>query len=243
MIPLDKTMIDSTTVSTIDSTIDTNLRKPYSKIIIQRPKCTTDKYQKYPMCNSCKNVTSSNEPCRFRNMRAFKKQKLRPIPYNPYFISTKTQRNLDELKENVGIPVLTLEEMKYVNESVRPFLKRELDEEIAYINAHQPKVKKRMHALNDRHNCDYCYTSIFNLYFMCGICGKELCKNCYHFNWKIKERDELNRLTSCSTLYQQHHTKLSFVPLIKYNQADIEKLHIQCNNSTGILIGKNNIVK
>ncbi|CAO3622127.1 unnamed protein product [Cunninghamella echinulata] len=174
-------------------------------------------------------------------MRAFKRQKLKPIPYNPYFISTKTQRNLNQLKTTVEIPELTLEEKKYVNESIRSFLKRELNEEMAYINSHQPKVKKRMHALNDRHNCDYCYTSIFNLYFMCGICGKELCKNCYRFNWEIKKKDELDRLTSCSTLYQQHHTKLSFVPVTKYNQVDIEKLHDQCNNSTSILLDENTI--
>ncbi|KAJ3089503.1 putative JmjC domain-containing histone demethylation protein 2C [Quaeritorhiza haematococci] len=76
-------------------------------------------------------------------------------------------------------PIATsLENEKYILDVISPAFASLLTEELTFVNTHNPSFFRPPPA-GARQLCDSCLTSIFNVYWICCVCGMEICRDCY----------------------------------------------------------------
>ncbi|KAI8076902.1 uncharacterized protein BX664DRAFT_344211 [Halteromyces radiatus] len=215
--------------------ISSNDNSKYS-LTIQRKRCAHDDCKHYPNpCLSCLQAVGKNdhETCRFRNIRAFKQRGKKTVEW--CFVSSKSLGIPLKILPSMNIPLMTKEQRQYVRETIRPTVKRLLDREIDWMNKTEGRYRRRLPSTNARHTCDYCLTSIFNVHFMCSICGVDRCVGCYDEStyWNSSNTDNGTDLnndndddpTICTL--GRRHTKDQFIPIVKYNLNTLWSLRLQ----------------
>ncbi|KAI8339209.1 hypothetical protein BC941DRAFT_422442 [Chlamydoabsidia padenii] len=222
-------MVNSKSSSSSSKSVTTN--KPVLEL--QRGRCNNSNNQSYPNpCIGCISVANTGMeivPCRFANFRSFER-KGKHLVGGPYF-QTNSRRSFSPRSIfNDTSPTLTRAQQVYIQEALRPMMKRLLERDVLVMLKLKDSVHRRPPTTNMRHNCDYCLTSIFNLYYMCKICGVELCTDCFGLDdseWDVTDGnnktnssdDDFTDLTSC--ILKRRHNKTHFFPISKYNLNDL----------------------
>ncbi|KAG0166518.1 hypothetical protein DFQ28_007192 [Apophysomyces sp. BC1034] len=201
-------------------TIQENLITPPDSLAIQTKTCLSTSYQHFSnRCRAC--VSKKTDMCRFRDLRAFEVRD-KELKYGPYFVSTT---EVDGIRERTrGISTKSQAHRKYLRKTIRNAFLKMLQEDRKLISQCDQTLRRRPMFSDIRHVCDICLTSIFNLYWMCGVCGLDICPGCYQEGWQSGN----SRLMNCT--YRRTHTREHMVPVVKYDEKVSEKLYTEAMN-------------
>ncbi|SAM03739.1 hypothetical protein [Absidia glauca] len=195
---------------------------------IQHGRCNHVKYQAFPNpCLACISEIES-DPCRFNYFRAFKRRKT-TLEYGPYFVFHRRRYFSLQSVPISNLPTLTKTQQIYIQDALRPTVKRLLDQDLLLMDSLIDTIVRRTPTNNVRHTCDNCLTSIFNVYYMCGLCGLEICVDCFGLDSEWTDDNANAPLTSDLTIcsYERRHNKPQFFPVHKYSMADLLQLRLQ----------------
>ncbi|KAI8841032.1 hypothetical protein BJ741DRAFT_595089 [Chytriomyces cf. hyalinus JEL632] len=226
---------------------------------LQMGGCLMRAYKDFNKCKACIRKAGKGDVCRFRGFRVFK-QTADGLSYGPSFYpapidaaSLNTARSIhidldSESNSDVLIKVEDRHEIissshheKYILRSTAPVLKTILDFEFDCLNydpigkkfTSQSRLAPFLRPPDNncaRHLCDECLTSLFNVYYACSVCAKEICRACYEglpentpaddngaFRAYVSgSRDVLERCF----VKGRSHSKLNFLTISKYS-ADV----------------------
>lgn len=201
-----------------------------AQLEVQWGRCNNVKYQHLPNpCLACVSGLES-DPCRFNYFRAFRKRKT-GLEYGPYF-RTKPRRAFELHSVPFDtLPTLTKTQQIYIREVLRPTVKRLLERDLMLMNHLIDTIKRRAPTNNVRHTCDYCLTSIFNVYHTCTLCGMEICVDCLELDSEWTE-DDTNALLKSDLLtctLGRRHSKSLFLPVHKYTMTDLLQIRFQAS--------------
>jgi lysine-specific demethylase 3 len=152
---------------------------------LQFARCMSNRYrsEQFPRCVSCTRRWAG-DTCRFQGIRFFLKDGQRNIvgisfvenqrPDAPS-MSFPVQWNVPLTEHHIGRTKQT------IAKALLPTLRQEL-EHLAY-----PEIIRRTRESEVRATCDTCMTSIFSCSWMCRLCGREACAECFE---QVKELTE-----------------------------------------------------
>ncbi|KAF8144397.1 hypothetical protein K438DRAFT_1631881, partial [Mycena galopus ATCC 62051] len=133
----------------------------------------TDEYSK---CVSCTRRWAE-DPCRFQNLRSFfrdDKGTLVGLAFEEKQDDSRTVRIDYPHKWNIPLDKIHLHQMKkIIAAALLPILR----EELQHISLERIIYRPRESEV--RAACDTCLVSIFSCSWMCRICGRELCSDCF----------------------------------------------------------------
>ncbi|KAF4602128.1 hypothetical protein EYR40_005332 [Pleurotus pulmonarius] len=144
---------------------------------LQFARCMSNRYrsEQFPRCVSCTRRWAG-DTCRFQGIRFFLKDQQRNIvgisfvesqtPDAPS-MNFPTQWNISLKPEHIRSTKLT------VARALLPTLRKEMK------HLELPEVIRRPRESEVRATCDTCMTSIFSSTWMCRLCGREACEECY----------------------------------------------------------------
>ncbi|KAJ9051227.1 hypothetical protein DSO57_1006479 [Entomophthora muscae] len=211
--------------------------------------CFSDKYKPFDRCLSC--VMKKNDTCRFKHFRLFKplpnnqlEQKGFVTCINAHFFFDQTFRvasashKRSKLADEPEIPSIKVApstyavppqeilelNSRYVMAQVKAPLLDHLKESQEFLKS-QPTIFYRKPVGPICQTCDVCKTGIFSTFWLCKICGREVCLACYT-NWdsELHLRDGLQE--RCS--YRRIHKKADFIPVTNYLP---ERLDALCSSA------------
>jgi len=97
---------------------------------------------------------------------------------------------------------------------------KDLYEERDLNNIRHPIVRIRDEPLQ-RSLCDMCATSVFLISYLCVVCGKEICPDCYD-EWDTSEGSKCSPIAKCSR--RRQHEKSHLVILARADEGEIKSL-------------------
>ncbi|TPX66285.1 hypothetical protein SpCBS45565_g04598 [Spizellomyces sp. 'palustris'] len=157
---------------------------------VQAFSCKTGKYGRYDRCRPC--LAKKGEPCRFQGMRAFRMKDKIPIE-DPYFFSDKPMDdvNVPSIPQPGSFPPLsdaTAYKLCSSYTAFRECIGRELAHITAYASGNRTTAS--LHCIKHpipftRQTCDICEQGIYNTYYMCTICGRDMCLLCVEEGWGV----------------------------------------------------------
>lgn len=144
---------------------------------LQFARCMSNRYrsEQFPRCVSCTRRWAG-DTCRFQGIRYFLKDSSRNI------VGISFVENQKPDMPNMNFPVKwnsPLEKQhiwrtkRTIAEALLPILHQEL-QHLAY-----PEIIRRTRESEVRATCDTCMTSIFSSSWMCRLCGREACAECF----------------------------------------------------------------
>ncbi|KND04187.1 uncharacterized protein SPPG_01621 [Spizellomyces punctatus DAOM BR117] len=168
---------------------------------VQAFPCKSGKYGHYDRCRPC--LAKKGEPCRFQGMRAFRMKDKTPIE-DPYFFSDKPMEdvNVPSIPHSGNFPPLSDATAYKLCLSYTAF--REcIDRELAHITAYASgnRTTASLHCIKrpiplTRQTCDICEQGIYNTYYMCTICGRDMCLLCVEEGWGVPNGHASEAVTS-----------------------------------------------
>ncbi|KAF0560696.1 Clavaminate synthase-like protein [Gigaspora margarita] len=184
---------------------------------IQTRRCMNAMYGEFERCSSC--LAKKTDTCRFVNFRIFGTRKNQDpenseeneLVYGPKFqsITEPDPPGLYEFKET------TDEQQGHILDMIGPTFKKILQKEIPHFEyANIRKIPNREIC----QLCDSCETTIFSGYWMCCVCGKEICLSCYD-EWDVSKK---SKTIVCS--FRRSHNKEQMLPIYHYNKDIILRL-------------------
>ncbi|KAI8384472.1 uncharacterized protein BYT42DRAFT_562644 [Radiomyces spectabilis] len=196
------------------SVIQRNLKKKdANNLDIQHTHC-----RKLPSrCKAC--VSKKEAVCLFDHFRAFKKGASGDPIYNPYFPSTSAPDTLQAVPCRVMIGS-DRDQKKYILRTIRSAFVKLLEQDLALYDRYRATVRRRPPVLHMLHLCDFCAAAIFNIHWMCAVCGMDICPDCFHLQW---DSDKKYRSISRCT-YRRIHTKGHMIPVVKHTQEALSQL-------------------
>ncbi|KAI0332443.1 hypothetical protein GY45DRAFT_1369153 [Cubamyces sp. BRFM 1775] len=149
---------------------------------LQFARCMSNRYrsEEFPRCVSCTRRWAG-DTCRFQGIRFFLKNQNRDIVGISFVESQKPDAPTMNFpnKWNVNLEMLHIRRVKRtVAEALLPILKQELS------HLALPEIIRRPRESEVRATCDTCMTSIFSSSWMCRLCGREACAECFE---QVKE--------------------------------------------------------
>ncbi|KAI0080657.1 hypothetical protein K474DRAFT_1614902 [Panus rudis PR-1116 ss-1] len=144
---------------------------------LQFARCMSNRYrsEEFPRCVSCTRRWAG-DTCRFQGIRFFLKDENRNIVGISFVENQKPDgpsMNFP-LQWNIPLTEVHIRRVKRtVARSLLPILKAER-EHIA-----KPEIIRRPRESEVRATCDTCMTSIFSCSWMCRLCGREACAECF----------------------------------------------------------------
>ncbi|KAI0637942.1 Clavaminate synthase-like protein [Trametes polyzona] len=149
---------------------------------LQFARCMSNRYrsEEFPRCVSCTRRWAG-DTCRFQNIRFFLKNQNRDIVGISFVESQKPDAPTMNFpnKWNVNLEMEHIRRVKRtVAEALLPILKQELS------HLALPEIIRRPRESEVRATCDTCMTSIFSSSWMCRLCGREACAECFE---QVKE--------------------------------------------------------
>jgi hypothetical protein len=202
--------------TSIPSTPD-NCHPILGKLFIQN-RCQSHraKLSNFPQCMACTARQSTSGGCKFASLRAF--------PINPQiggadvekpvFLDSApfTGRNQREAERSGKIEYSTpgsVDDIGFIRSSIADTLDSIVQRELEYEGAFHEKLIRRRREAGVRPVCDGCATTIFSGHFMCCVCGRELCLDCY-YEWDESVGKGFENVDSC--LRRQRHSKIQMIP-------------------------------
>ncbi|CDO74624.1 hypothetical protein BN946_scf184325.g11 [Trametes cinnabarina] len=144
---------------------------------LQFARCMSNRYrsEEFPRCVSCTRRWAG-DTCRFQGIRFFLKNQNRDIVGISFVESQKPDAPTMNFpnKWNIDLELLHIRRVKRtVAEALLPILKQELS------HLALPEIIRRPRESEVRATCDTCMTSIFSSSWMCRLCGREACAECF----------------------------------------------------------------
>ncbi|KAL0569857.1 hypothetical protein V5O48_012109 [Marasmius crinis-equi] len=167
---------------------------PLAKLTVevQSARCMSSKYKKdpYPRCVSCTRRWAG-DTCRFQGVRLFMKDVNGETVGIAFVNSQREEAPImqfpEEWNEELGRDIIR--RTKIVSaKTLLPVLKREQEHTAVDEIIYRPRESEV------RATCDTCMTSLFCSTWMCRICGRETCSDCF---------EKVRRLTSSPSMTEQ----------------------------------------
>ncbi|KAL4082085.1 hypothetical protein V8B97DRAFT_161135 [Scleroderma yunnanense] len=144
---------------------------------LQFARCMSNRYrsEQFPRCVSCTRRWAG-DTCRFQGIRFFLKDNQRNI------VGVSFVENLKPDAPNMNFPgqwntPLTTAHIRRTKRTVAQALLPTLRKELEHLAT--PQVIRRTRESEVRATCDTCMTSIFSCSWMCRLCGREACAECF----------------------------------------------------------------
>ncbi|EKM75704.1 hypothetical protein AGABI1DRAFT_79449 [Agaricus bisporus var. burnettii JB137-S8] len=149
---------------------------------LQFARCMSGRYrlEQFPRCVSCTRRWAG-DTCRFQNIRFFLKDKKRDI-VGISFVEGRFQnapKMIFPSRWNISLTEIHTKRMKLaLAKALLPILKKEHE------HLQLPELIRRPRESEVRATCDTCMTSLSTCTWMCRLCGREACAECYE---QVKE--------------------------------------------------------
>ncbi|TFY60066.1 hypothetical protein EVG20_g7560 [Dentipellis fragilis] len=149
---------------------------------LQFARCMSNRYkaESFPRCVSCTRRWAG-DTCRFQGIRFFLKDDKGNIVGVSFVENQKPDAPSMNFPSRWNVPL----DAKYIKRTKRtvakallPILRSELE------HLEMPEVIRRPRESDVRATCDTCMTSIFSSSWMCRLCGREACAECFD---KVRE--------------------------------------------------------
>ncbi|KAA1466060.1 hypothetical protein DENSPDRAFT_862224 [Dentipellis sp. KUC8613] len=149
---------------------------------LQFARCMSNRYkaESFPRCVSCTRRWAG-DTCRFQGIRFFLKDDKGNIVGVSFVENQKPDAPSMNFPSRWNVPL----DAKYIKKTKRtvakallPILRSELE------HLEMPEVIRRPRESDVRATCDTCMTSIFSSSWMCRLCGREACAECFD---KVRE--------------------------------------------------------
>ncbi|KAI0751497.1 hypothetical protein C8Q80DRAFT_1309487 [Daedaleopsis nitida] len=149
---------------------------------LQFARCMSNRYrsEEFPRCVSCTRRWAG-DTCRFQGIRFFLKNQNRDIVGISFVDGQKPDAPTMNFPNKWNIS-LELEHLQRVKRTVADALLPVLKQEMQHLNL--PEIIRRPRESEVRATCDTCMTSIFSSSWMCRLCGREACAECFE---QVKE--------------------------------------------------------
>ncbi|KAL4241200.1 Histone demethylase JHDM2-like protein [Abortiporus biennis] len=149
---------------------------------LQFARCMSNRYrsEEFPRCVSCTRRWAG-DTCRFQSIRFFLKDDKRNIVGISFVENQKPDGPTMNfpVQWNISLKPTHIRRVKRtVAQALFPILQRELQ------HLENPEVIRRPRESEVRATCDTCMTSIFSCSWMCRLCGREACAECFE---QVKE--------------------------------------------------------
>ncbi|KAF9004726.1 hypothetical protein BDQ17DRAFT_1304856 [Cyathus striatus] len=144
---------------------------------LQFARCMSNRYrsEQFPRCVSCTRRWAG-DTCRFQGIRFFLKDQNRNIVGISFVESQKADAPTMNFPTKWNVP-LTMEHImrtkKVITQALLPTLRAELE------HLKLPEIIRRPRECEVRATCDTCMTSLFSSSWMCRLCGREACAECF----------------------------------------------------------------
>ncbi|KAF8075872.1 hypothetical protein FPV67DRAFT_1469586 [Lyophyllum atratum] len=144
---------------------------------LQNTRCMSTKYKsdQFPRCVACTRRWAG-DTCRFQGIRFF----LRDAQMNIIGVSFSENPKADLPSMKFPVEwneVLTPSNIKRTKGTIARALLPTLHQELEHL--HLPQIIHRPREREVRATCDTCMTSIFSSSWLCRLCGREACAECY----------------------------------------------------------------
>ncbi|CAJ0853726.1 10250_t:CDS:2, partial [Entrophospora sp. SA101] len=204
----------TSSTSTIGKIITTD--KTGENILAQENSCNNKKFLQFNRCQAC--VNKKSDRCRFKNFRYFD---IDPVTYEiiegSNFIS---DQNPAPMLESRGIP-LSQEDKHYILDLIAPTFRTILQNELSHIDK---ALCRKIPETNSRQLCDICQHIIFSGFWICIVCGREMCITCYD-EWDDLSPETFLTLGKCS--FRRRHEKKHMLGVCFYQRSEIEKFYME----------------
>ncbi|KAI0091874.1 hypothetical protein BDY19DRAFT_927217 [Irpex rosettiformis] len=149
---------------------------------LQFARCMSNRYrnEEFPRCVSCTRRWAG-DTCRFQGIRYFLKNADRAIVGISFIEAMKADGPNMNFPVKWNIP-LELAHIASIKKTVAKALLPVLKQEAEHINLEN--IVRRPRESDVRATCDTCMTSIFSSSWMCRLCGREACHECFE---QVKE--------------------------------------------------------
>ncbi|KAH7930065.1 Clavaminate synthase-like protein [Leucogyrophana mollusca] len=144
---------------------------------LQFARCMSNRYrsEQFPRCVSCTRRWAG-DTCRFQGIRFFLKDSQRNI------VGISFVENQKPDSPNMHFPMqwnapLTIQHIRRTKRTIAEALLPTLRQELEHLN--YPEIIRRTRESEVRATCDTCMTSIFSSSWMCRLCGREACAECF----------------------------------------------------------------
>ncbi|KAL6298095.1 Clavaminate synthase-like protein [Sparassis latifolia] len=144
---------------------------------LQFARCMSNRYrsEEFPRCVSCTRRWAG-DTCRFQGIRFFLKNESNQIVGISFVESQKPDSPTMHFPVKWNIP-LQPSHLRRLKRTVAQALLPTLQQELKHLNL--AEIIRRPRESEVRATCDTCMTSIFSTSWMCRLCGREACAECY----------------------------------------------------------------
>ncbi|KII96060.1 hypothetical protein PLICRDRAFT_35026 [Plicaturopsis crispa FD-325 SS-3] len=144
---------------------------------LQFARCMSNRYKSemFPRCVSCTRRWAG-DTCRFQGIRFFLKDAQRNIVGISFVENQKPDapNMIFPTSWNISLKPIHIRRVK---RTIAKALLPTLREELEHLN--MPQIIRRPRESDVRATCDTCMTSIFSSSWMCRLCGREACAECF----------------------------------------------------------------
>ncbi|TBU33518.1 Clavaminate synthase-like protein [Dichomitus squalens] len=173
---------------------------------------------KFPRCTACIRK-ASGETCRFQNLRYLLRDKNRKVIGTTFgegqAHAAPTLVSPSEWNTTLGLGHIDRVKLT-VAKALLPVMKQEKQ------HMQLPNVIRRPRETGVRATCDACMTSIFSSSWMCRICGREACIDCYAYITEVADKrtpePDLADVTASRQRERSSQRSPYFLPCTRRNQ-------------------------
>ncbi|KAF8579060.1 hypothetical protein K439DRAFT_1360417 [Ramaria rubella] len=197
---------------------------------LQYARCMSNRYKQdpFPRCVSCTRRWAG-DTCRFQGIRFFLRGPERHVLGISFVDSQAAESPNTKFPTQWNIPLEPqhIRKVKYtVAKALLPTLKAEQD------HLRLPEIIRRPRETDVRATCDTCMTSIFACAWMCRVCGRESCGECFRLVRDLThpmravtasgEKKLHSNPTFLSCNKRQEHTLKDFSPVSRFCWGELE---------------------
>ncbi|KAF8556275.1 Clavaminate synthase-like protein [Imleria badia] len=152
---------------------------------LQFARCMSNRYrsEQFPRCVSCTRRWAG-DTCRFQGIRFFLKDNQRNIVGISFVENQRPDAPSMNFPVQWNVP-LTEQHIRRTKRTIAKALLPTLRQELGHLA--YPEIIRRTRESEVRATCDTCMTSIFSCSWMCRLCGREACAECFE---QVKELTE-----------------------------------------------------
>ncbi|KAF9076650.1 hypothetical protein BDP27DRAFT_1313682 [Rhodocollybia butyracea] len=144
---------------------------------LQTSRCMSAKYktEDFPRCVSCVRRWAG-DTCRFHGLRIFLKNEKKEIVGTSFVNNQKAEKPMIDFPNTWNVSLLDKDVLWTMRVTARHLLPI-LQQERKHVDTQQ--IIYRPREVDVRATCDTCMTSLFCCSWMCRLCGRESCADCY----------------------------------------------------------------
>ncbi|KAF8516634.1 hypothetical protein JB92DRAFT_3309464 [Gautieria morchelliformis] len=223
---------------------------PPEKLVpeLQFARCMSTRYKPdpFPRCVSCTRRWAG-DTCRFQGIRFFLRDAERRV-LGISFVDSQSAESPNMKFPNTWNVPLDPRHIRRVKYTVAKALLPTLNSEQKHLRL--PEVVRRPRETEVRATCDTCMTSIFACSWMCRICGREACEECFR---QVQDLTHPTRALTAtgekkmhsnpfflSCTKRQEHARRDFSPVSRFCSDELEavvremeQLHMEENRAAG----------